>query len=80
MQAELYTWSYCPFCRRAKAILEEAGVPYTEHVMDAKSDELEEIKRRYGHSTVPIILLDGQFIGGCSDLEERARRGELVAG
>jgi glutaredoxin 3 len=77
MRAEIYTWSSCPFCRRAKAILDDKGVEYTEHVMDGKDKELRAIKEKYGHSTVPIVLVDGRFIGGCSDLEALAARGGL---
>lgn len=77
MRAELYTWGRCPFCVRAKAILDEAGIPYVEHLMDGKGPELDQIKRRYRHPTVPIILLDGEFIGGCDDLEELERQGRL---
>lgn len=78
MQAQIYTWSSCPFCIRAKQLLEQRSIPYTEHVMDNKSLELARVKREYGHSTVPIILLDGKFIGGSDDLERLDREGKLV--
>ena len=77
MQAVLYTWTYCPFCVRAKEVLEAEGIPFVEHRMDGKRDELNALKRQYGHPTVPIILLDGEFIGGCDELEALARRGGL---
>ena len=67
MKAELYTWSTCPFCVRAKGLLEKHDVSYVEHVMDGKNAELAEVKRRYGHSTVPIVLLDGEFVGGVEE-------------
>jgi len=75
----LYTWSHCPFCLRAKEILDSHGVPFTEHVMDGKSTELSELKRKYGHATVPLVLLDGELVGGCDALEELARRGGLTS-
>lgn len=77
MNATIYTWSYCPFCIRAKATLDKHGVPYEEHVMDGRDAELDEVKRKYDHSTVPIILLDGEFIGGSNELEALARAGSL---
>lgn len=77
MNAILYSWTYCPFCVRAVEILERNGIPYTEHVMDGEREALNEIKRQYGHPTVPIILLDGEFIGGCDELQELERRGRL---
>jgi glutaredoxin 3 len=73
MRAELYTTAFCPFCRRAKQLLEQHHVPYVEHAMDGKPEELREVKRRYGHPTVPIVILDGEFIGGCDELERLAR-------
>ena len=77
MQAVLYTWARCPFCVRAKEVLEQVGVPYTEHVMDDRGPELLELKRKYAHPTVPIILLDDEFVGGCNELEALVRSGGL---
>lgn len=77
MKAELYTWTYCPFCIRAKKLLDERGIEYVEHVMDDKPAELDAKKAEYGHSSVPIILLDGEFIGGCSELQELDAEGKL---
>lgn len=68
MKATIYLSSWCPFCIRAKQILDARGIPYDEHVLDGKPEEEREVKTRYGHGTVPIILLDGKFIGGCDEL------------
>lgn len=76
-RAELYTTATCPFCIRAKEILARHGIEYVEHKMDGKPDELRAAKERFGHPTVPIILLDGEFIGGCSELERIERGGRL---
>lgn len=78
MKAELYTWSSCPFCIRAKELLEQRGVPYEEHVMDGRDAELAEVKRRHGHGSVPIVLLDGEFVGGYSELATLDRDGRLT--
>ena len=77
MKAEIYTSSYCPFCQRAKVILEKHSVDYVEHVMDDRPDELAKKKEEYSHPTVPIVLVDGKYIGGCSELEALARDGGL---
>ena len=69
MKAELYTTAFCPFCVRAKRILDRHGIEYLEHRMDDKPDELRAVKQQFGHPTVPIISLDGEFIGGCDELE-----------
>jgi glutaredoxin 3 len=77
MEAVIYTWTFCPFCIRAKHILTRHRIPHVELVMDGKNAELRAIKARYGHPTVPIILLDDDFIGGCEELEALERRGML---
>ncbi len=77
MQITLYTSSTCPFCHRAKALLGGKGLEFTEHVMDARQDELAEVKAKYGHSTVPLILIDGELIGGSSELEALNAAGKL---
>ena len=77
MVSEIYTWKSCPFCIRAKALLDEKGVKYTEHVMDGKTAELEEVKRKYQHTTVPIVILDDEFVGGFSELQMVADAGVL---
>lgn len=64
MKAELYTWTYCPHCTAALTLLEERGIETINHVMDDKADELTEAKNKYNHQTVPIVLIDGEYIGG----------------
>lgn len=78
MKIELYTWTSCPFCIRAKSLLDGEGLPYTEYVMDAKHAELDAVKRRYGHPTVPIVLIDGEFVGGYDQLNALQASGGLV--
>ena len=79
MEALLYTWSSCSFCQRAKEILERHGVPYTERVMDGNRKLASQLAKSFGQTTMPYILLDGDPIGGLSELEELAARGELRA-
>jgi glutaredoxin 3 len=64
MKAELYTSSYCPHCTAAVDLLEERGIETVNHVMDDKAEELIAAKNKYNHQTVPIVLIDGEFIGG----------------
>ena len=77
MKAEIYTWTHCPYCKRAKEILNTHKISFKEHIMDDKLYELQEIKDKYKHQTVPIILLDGKFIGGCDDLIKLEKSGKL---
>jgi glutaredoxin len=79
MKIEIYTQSYCPFCRAAIELLESSGVEYTHHSMDGKDAELAEVKRERSHSTIPIVLVDGELIGGYQELMKLEADGQLQA-
>lgn len=75
---EIYTWSRCPFCIRAKALLKEKGVNFTEYCIDG--DEAARAKmaqRANGRRSLPQIFIDNQHIGGCDDLYALDYRGKL---
>lgn len=75
---EIYTTPWCPFCLRAKALLDRKGIAYTEYDVsfdDAK--RLEMIQRADGRSTVPQIFIDGRGIGGSDELHALERAGKL---
>jgi glutaredoxin 3 len=66
---ELYTKSNCSFCLRAKALLDQKGLPYEEIRVDSSESALEEmIKRSHGKRTVPQIFINDVSIGGYDDL------------
>lgn len=74
---EIYTQPYCPYCSRAKQLLESKGAAYQEidapHGTPARAEAIS----RSGSRTVPQIFIDGQKIGGCDDLLALDRRGGL---
>ncbi|MDY7015056.1 MAG: glutaredoxin 3 [Cyanobacteriota bacterium] len=74
---EIYTWSRCPFCIRAKALLNQKGVQYTEYCIDGDEAARVEMAKRAGRSSLPQIFIDGTHIGGCDDLHDLDDRGEL---
>jgi glutaredoxin 3 len=77
---EIYTKSFCPYCWRAKALLESKGVKYEEIAVDyAGTDRQVMIERANGRSTVPQIFIAGTHVGGCDDLMELDRAGKLDA-
>ena len=69
VRAIVYTWSSCSFCRRAKELLERAGIAYREVVLDGKKDELRRLQDVFGARTMPLVLLDGERIAGLEALE-----------
>lgn len=75
---EIYTWSMCPFCIRAKALLDQKNVEYTEYCIDG-DEEAREImaERANGRRSLPQIFIDDRHIGGCDDLYALNDHGEL---
>ena len=69
-KVELYTWSYCPYCKRAKELLENKNIAYFEIIIDGDDVKKEELYQKTGQNTVPYIFINKEFIGGCSHLEE----------
>ncbi|MFM8525237.1 MAG: glutaredoxin 3 [Cyanobacteriota bacterium] len=77
---EIYTWRACPFCVRAKALLDRKGVTYREHVIDGdEAARTAMAARSGGRRSVPQIFIDGQHVGGCDDLHALERSGRLDA-
>ena len=77
-QVEIYTWQYCPFCIRAKALLERKRISYQEHSID--NDEIARQKmsqRAKGRTTVPQIFINDHAIGGCDELHALEESNDL---
>lgn len=75
---EIYTKTFCPYCWRAKLLLESKGVEYKEIGVDF-GGELREvmIQRARGRTTVPQIFIGEHHVGGCDDLVALDRDGKL---
>jgi glutaredoxin 3 len=77
-RVEIYTKFMCPYCARAKKLLESKGVDYEETEISMGGARREEmIQRSDGRTTVPQIFIDGRHIGGSDDLAELERNGRL---
>ncbi len=77
-KVEIYTWSRCPFCIRAKGLLDKKGVEYTEYCIDGDEDARDEMRARAnGKSSLPQIFIDDSHIGGCDDIYALESMGEL---
>lgn len=75
---EIYTKFFCPYCTRAKALLEAKGAEYEE--IDISMDSRlrrDMMDRANGRSTVPQIFIDGRHIGGSDDLASLDAKGGL---
>jgi glutaredoxin 3 len=65
---EIYTKGYCPYCQRAKALLQSKQVGFVEYDITDDPAKEQEMRRRAGRHTVPEIFVDDTLIGGCDDL------------
>jgi len=75
---EIYTKAFCPYCWRAKQLLEAKGVEYREIAVDYGGEIREQmIERANGRTTVPQIFIREQHVGGCDDLVALDRSGHL---
>ncbi|AOT07025.1 glutaredoxin 3 [Pseudoalteromonas luteoviolacea] len=75
----IYTKDYCPFCHRAKALLDSKGVTYTEYDIAVQPELRDEmIEKANGGHTVPQIFINGQHIGGCDDMMALEAQGKLT--
>ena len=77
-KVEIYSTMWCPYCARARALLEHKGVTFTEiDLMEEPGRRDEMIRRAGGRTTVPQIFIDGQHIGGCDEMVALDRAGGL---
>lgn len=75
---EIYTKAWCPYCTRAKRLLDDKGAVYTEYDITMGGPERAEmIQRANGGSTVPQIFINGRHVGGSDDLAALERQGKL---
>lgn len=75
----IYTTAFCPYCVRAKMLLDKKGVSYTEIAVDKQPDKRIEMEMKSGGSSVPQIFIGDKHIGGCDDMYELEMDEELDA-
>ena len=76
---KMYTTSYCPYCVRAKALLQSKGVLAIEEIrIDTDPAQREDMMRITGRRTVPQIFIGGTHVGGCDDLIALDKSGGLL--
>ena len=77
-QVTVYSGPFCPYCTKAKALLDKKGVAYVEYNVKADDDKLKEmLERSGGRQTIPQIFIDDRHIGGCDDLDALEQAGSL---
>jgi len=73
----MYVTGWCPYCARARALLDAKGVPVEEIDVDAVPGARGEMFSRSGRGTVPQIFIGDDHVGGCDDLLALDEAGRL---
>ncbi len=74
----LYTTEHCPFCVRARMLLDKKHVEYTDIRIDAEPQKRDEmLAKANGRTSVPQIFIDDFHVGGFDDMAELDVLGEL---
>lgn len=77
---EIYTSATCPYCIKAKKLLQMLKLKFTEHNIDDNFDAIcSELSNKFNKQiqTVPQIIINDNLIGGYTDLEALHKSGEL---
>ncbi len=74
---QIYTKHGCPFCVRAKALLDRKGVAYQEIDAEGRDELRIWLAEETGQKTVPQIFVDRRSLGGFSDIDALDREGKL---
>jgi glutaredoxin 3 len=64
----IYLTDWCPYCMRARQLLESKGVDFEEIDVEARPQARAQMMARSGRSTVPQIFIGATHVGGCDDL------------
>ncbi|APG62890.1 glutaredoxin 3 [Sphingorhabdus lutea] len=80
IKVEIYTKGFCPYCARAKSLLDGKNIKYTEYEISMDADKKNEmITRSNGGRTVPQIFINDTPYGGFDDVNLLDRQGKLDA-
>ena len=77
-KVEIYYWVTCPFCTRARGLLDSKNVNYTGYDIIGDNAAREKMAERAGGAkSIPQIFINDQHIGGCDDLHALEDQGKL---
>ncbi|KAJ3021596.1 Glutaredoxin-1 [Thoreauomyces humboldtii] len=76
----VFSKSYCPYCKKAKALLASLNIAFEAYELDQISEGADMqayLKEKSGQNTVPNIFVNGQHLGGSDDLHAANSNGKL---
>jgi glutaredoxin 3 len=74
----VYSTRWCAYCVRAKALLDDKGIPYEEVLLDEEPEFRKRLFELTGGWTVPQVVIDGEPVGGFAELWRLERSGALA--
>lgn len=78
-KVKMFTSAYCPYCSRAKSLLERRGVVDLEEIyVDGQPGLRSQMTQLTGRTSVPQIFIGDNHVGGCDDLHALDGRGGLM--
>jgi glutaredoxin 3 len=75
----MYATGWCPYCMRARNLLESKGVAFEEIDVEATAERRAEMRQKSGRNSVPQIFIGDTHVGGCDDLHALEAEGRLDA-
>ena len=76
-QIVMYSSQFCPYCQRARQLLDRKGLSYQLISVDGDPQQRQQMTQKSGRTSVPQIWIDGEHIGGCDELYQLERQGLL---
>lgn len=76
---KVYVKDWCPFCTRAKKLLEQKGVAFEEISIEGKTEMAQQLFAQTGFRTVPQVFIGDECVGGFTELAQLEQQGELDA-
>lgn len=76
-KVEIYTTNYCPYCIKAKALLNKESIPFTEINIEQDQVKRSELEKKSHIRTVPQIFVNDEFISDCDGLYKLHKDGKF---
>ena len=73
----MYSTAWCPYCARARALLQAKGAAFEDIDVEAQPEQRAEMVARSGRTSVPQVFIGERHVGGCDDLHELDAAGGL---
>ena len=73
----VYTTEPCSFCARVKGLLKSRGVEFAEVNLSKDPEGRVELAQKTGMMTFPQVIIDGELVGGFTEVQAAAESGRL---